>query len=110
MSEDLLEQLPNTAWWPSIVVVFTVRSEIYQPGVTLISTNSCLLFTKTPFHNSASPLSFVGLSFWEVNVILCVRFSLWITCSKKNKTSKAKGRVKLTHSVQQLHSKLVVFF
>lgn len=40
MAEDLLEQLPNTARWPSIVVVFTVRSVIYQLGVSLISTNS----------------------------------------------------------------------
>lgn len=40
MSEDLLEQLPNTARWPSIVLVFMVRSEIHQPGVSLISTNS----------------------------------------------------------------------
>lgn len=62
MSKDLLEQLPNTTRWPFIVVVFTVRSEIYQPGMSLISTNSYWLSTKTAFYNCTSPLSFVWLT------------------------------------------------
>lgn len=63
MCEDLLEQLPNTPWWSSIVVVFTVRSEIYQPGTSLFSTNSCWLSSKTLECNSASPFPFVWLTF-----------------------------------------------